>query len=358
MTESSSAAASASVGNSNANGLPSLSVVVPVFNGEAWVGPTAARVVEALKAAAWPDVDLVFVDDGSTDGTAAAVEALDLGVPVRLVRQENKGRFLARKAGIEAAGGQSIFLLDARVFTEPQAFVNLAEQFRTHPERRVWNGHVDIAVKGNPFARFWQAVTFTAWRRYLANPRLVSFGADDFDYYPKGTGCFVAPRRLLLDAYAEFSTYYDDLRRVNDDTSLIRTLAEREPVYLGPEFAFTYHARDSLKGFMRHAFYRGIHFIDGYLRPGTRYFWLLVAVLAATPVGITLAAFKPLLVLAIGAAGCVAAAALMLALRTPPAAALWFAALLPFFAAVYGAGLWVGTFMAVRTRLGRRRSGA
>jgi glycosyltransferase involved in cell wall biosynthesis len=347
MTESSPASSSASAGAR----LPSLSVVVPVFNGESWIEPTATRVVDALQAADWPGVELVFVDDGSTDGTAAAVEALDLGLPVRLVRQENKGRFLARKAGIEAAVGESVFFLDVRVFTDPQAFVNLAQQLREHPERRVWNGHVDIEVKGNPFARFWQAVTFTAWRRYLANPRLVSFGADDFDYYPKGTTCFLAPRQLLLDAYREFSTYYDDLRRVNDDTSLIRTLAEREPVYLGPEFAFTYFARDSLSGFMRHAFYRGIHFIDGYLRPGTRYFWPLVAVLAATPVGIVLAVVKPLLVLALGLLGVAAAAAAMLALRTPPAAALWFAALLPFFAAVYGAGLWRGVFLAVRTRV-------
>jgi hypothetical protein len=210
-------------------------------------------------------------------------------------------------------------------------------------------------VRGNPFAQFWQAITFVAWRRYLARPRLVSYTADDFDLYPKGTTCFLAPRARLLEAYAAFGSYYDDLHRVNDDTSLIRSIASAEPVHLGPEFACTYHSRDSLSRFLRHAYHRGFVFVDGYFRRGSRYFWLLVAFLVATPVALVLAVKAPLLTVGLALALWVILSAGFLAAGAPPASVASFAALLPLFGVVYGAGIWSGVVLAAKTSMRRGR---
>jgi len=335
----------------------SLSVVIPIFNGESWIEPTLARLRAAIaQAPGWHMADVVLVDDGSTDGTPALLDRMAADDPtLRVVHQENRGRFLARRAGLEAAGGEFVLLLDVRVFLDDDALAYLADQVGEHPDRAVWNGHCDIDVRGNPYARFWAAVTFAAWRRYLANPRLVDFGEDDFDLYPKGTGCFFAPRTSLLAAYEAFTTHYDDMRRVNDDTALLRRLAAEHRIFLGPGFACTYHARGSFKQFLNHSHYRGIHFVDGYLRRSSRYAGFIVAFLVATPVGVVALATWPVATVGVGVAGCVVAGVALLALGVPPATAGSFAALLPLFAVVYGAGIWRGVLMAARTRLRRAR---
>lgn len=54
------------------------------------------------------------------------------------------------------------------------------------------------------YARFWEAITFVAWRRYFANPRDMSYGIKDFDMYPKGTTCFFVPKTVIEDANSWF----------------------------------------------------------------------------------------------------------------------------------------------------------
>ncbi len=85
-----------------------LGVVIPAFNREAFVG-TAVRSV--LREAQNVDLDVVVVDDGSTDGTAARVLEAAGGSPlVRLVRQANGGVNAARTAGIQALSPDTDYL--------------------------------------------------------------------------------------------------------------------------------------------------------------------------------------------------------------------------------------------------------
>jgi glycosyltransferase involved in cell wall biosynthesis len=89
-------------------------VVVPVYNGAAVIG----RCLDALAAQAPPDptLEIIVVDDGSTDGTATLVEAWAKSHPqqqVRLVRQANAGPAAARNAGARLATGDLLLLTDA-----------------------------------------------------------------------------------------------------------------------------------------------------------------------------------------------------------------------------------------------------
>jgi len=86
---------------------PTVSVVIAAYN-------AAATIHEAIESAAhqsYPPVEVIVVDDGSTDGTAAVAEASGLASAV--LRQRNQGPSRARNTGIEVATGAWIALLDA-----------------------------------------------------------------------------------------------------------------------------------------------------------------------------------------------------------------------------------------------------
>jgi glycosyltransferase involved in cell wall biosynthesis len=86
---------------------PRVAVVIPAYNAEASLG---AAISGALQQTTH-DIEVVVVDDGSTDRTGAV--AASYGDRVRLLRQENQGPAAARNAGIAAASAPLIALCDA-----------------------------------------------------------------------------------------------------------------------------------------------------------------------------------------------------------------------------------------------------
>ena len=81
--------------------------MMPAYNAAWSIGAAASSVLWQT----YRDLELVVVDDGSTDGTADVVSALE--GPVKLIRQENAGVAAARNRGIEAASGELITFCDA-----------------------------------------------------------------------------------------------------------------------------------------------------------------------------------------------------------------------------------------------------
>ncbi|HTU12072.1 MAG TPA: glycosyltransferase family A protein [Allosphingosinicella sp.] len=84
-----------------------LSVVVPCFNAERFVGDALASILSQSR----PPDQIVIVDDGSTDGSVARIAGF--GDRVRLVRQANRGAAAARNAGLAATDGALVAFLDA-----------------------------------------------------------------------------------------------------------------------------------------------------------------------------------------------------------------------------------------------------
>jgi glycosyltransferase involved in cell wall biosynthesis len=96
-----------------------LSVVVPLKDEEANIGPLVERVRSALQATgAW---ELVLVDDGSTDGTFAALSAAAAADSrVKVVRlRRNFGQSAATQAGLDAATGDVIVTMDGDLQNDP-----------------------------------------------------------------------------------------------------------------------------------------------------------------------------------------------------------------------------------------------
>lgn len=90
-----------------ASGAARVSVVVPAHDAASTIG----RALRSALGQTRPPDEVVVVDDGSTDGTAAAVA--ELGDLVRLVRQAQSGPSAARNAGVAASSGEWLAFLDA-----------------------------------------------------------------------------------------------------------------------------------------------------------------------------------------------------------------------------------------------------
>jgi glycosyltransferase involved in cell wall biosynthesis len=105
-----------------------VSVVIPAHNAARFLRETLVSAAEQTLA----PYEIIVVDDGSTDGTAAVV--LDFGPPARLVRQAQRGVSAARNTGITAAEGDLIAFLDADDLWEPTKLERQVAALAAHPE--------------------------------------------------------------------------------------------------------------------------------------------------------------------------------------------------------------------------------
>ena len=88
-------------------------MVVPAYNAER----SLRRCIESVLRQTYPDLELIVVDDGSSDGTVAIAKSF--GERVRLVSQDNLGECAARNAGFSLARGEYITFLDHDDYWEP-----------------------------------------------------------------------------------------------------------------------------------------------------------------------------------------------------------------------------------------------
>ncbi|MBI5948599.1 MAG: glycosyltransferase family 2 protein [Chloroflexi bacterium] len=105
---------------------PLVSVVIPVYNGERFLG-------EAIESVCWQTYrkfEVIVVDDGSTDGSAAIARA---AAGVTCIQQENRGLAGARNTGIRAALGQLVALLDADDIWTPDKLARQVEWMGAAP---------------------------------------------------------------------------------------------------------------------------------------------------------------------------------------------------------------------------------
>jgi glycosyltransferase involved in cell wall biosynthesis len=86
---------------------PRFSVIIPAYN----ANDTLARALDSVLAQSWPAFEIIVIDDGSTDGTAAV--AASYGEKIRYMRQENAGVSAARNHGARIASGDWLAFLDA-----------------------------------------------------------------------------------------------------------------------------------------------------------------------------------------------------------------------------------------------------
>ena len=115
-----------------ANGRRRLVVVTPCYNEEAVVERFHEELVKELEALEGLDFRVLFVDDGSTDGTLARLNALRERDPRVMVASlsRNFGHQIALSAGLSRASGDAVVVMDSDLQHPPSTIPRLVEEWR------------------------------------------------------------------------------------------------------------------------------------------------------------------------------------------------------------------------------------
>lgn len=144
---------------------PRVSILMACYNGERFID----RSFKSVLAQSWPDIELVFVDDGSTDNSLVKAQSYMekfrlRGYLLQIVHQENQGAAAAAANAAKKATGKYLQLLDVDDFIMPESCRLQAEFLETNPSRNVvrTNGYIvpeeNLDLQTNPIERHPESV--------------------------------------------------------------------------------------------------------------------------------------------------------------------------------------------------------
>ena len=104
---------------------PLITVIIPVYN----IPDCLERCVASVCAQTWKNLEILLVDDGSTDGTGALCDSLaQRDGRIRVFHKQNGGSSSARNMGIENAGGEWLGFVDSDDFIEPRMYETMMKE--------------------------------------------------------------------------------------------------------------------------------------------------------------------------------------------------------------------------------------
>jgi cellulose synthase/poly-beta-1,6-N-acetylglucosamine synthase-like glycosyltransferase/spore germination protein YaaH/peptidoglycan/xylan/chitin deacetylase (PgdA/CDA1 family) len=147
------------------NAQPGVSVIVPAYNEEI----NAVRTVESLLQQDYPNMQIVFVDDGSKDSTFKTVSEYFANMPnVQVVTKENGGKATALNYGINIAVNDYVVCIDADTQLKKDAISQLMKKFYSapgKPEVGAVAGNVKVGNEINLVTR-WQSIEYTTSQNF------------------------------------------------------------------------------------------------------------------------------------------------------------------------------------------------
>jgi len=170
---------------------PTVAVVMPAFNEEEAI----AASLRSLLAVDYPaaKLEVVAVDDGSTDGTLAALrQVADEHPRVRIIEfAQNRGKRAAMAAGIRATDAEIVAFVDSDSVLEPDAVRRIVQGF-ADPKVGALCGHADVLNARATWLTRMQSV------RYFVAFRVVKAAESVFSCVTCCSGCFSAYRRAAI----------------------------------------------------------------------------------------------------------------------------------------------------------------
>jgi hyaluronan synthase len=210
---------------------PSASIVIPAFNEEDCIGQT----IDACYGAEYPEglVEVVAVDDGSSDGTWKAMLAARRRHPSLVCVQfsHNRGKRAAMAEGIRRSTGEVCVFIDSDSVIEQDGLCNIMADFRDQKVGAVV-GTADVMNKGDNLMTKMQQV------RYYVAFRVVKGSESVFGAVTCASGCFSAYRRSallgILDRW-ENQTFLGRKATYGDDRALTNMILRNHRVMFQSE---------------------------------------------------------------------------------------------------------------------------
>ena len=117
------------------------SIIIPLYN----KAPYVVKAIQSVLSQTFTDYELIIVDDGSKDNSAAKVEKAIGGQPnCRLIKQENAGVSMARNNGVAASQGEYLCFLDADDWWEPTFLEEMAKLIKEFPDAGIFGTNYTI----------------------------------------------------------------------------------------------------------------------------------------------------------------------------------------------------------------------
>ncbi len=217
--------------------MPSLSVIIPVYNRAGLIG----SVIEALLNQQTPPLEIIIVDDGSTDNTGDVVRSY----PVKYIRQENRGPASARNRGFKESKGEVVAFIDSDCIARPDWLEKVLSGFDS-PEVGAVAGSYDIANPESLLSRLIHAEI--KWRHSRFGRYIRAFGSYN-----------VAIRRDVFERLGGFDETYRTASGEDNDLSY-RILKAGYKIRFVPQALVAHYHTEKLFKYLkeqfRHAFWR------------------------------------------------------------------------------------------------------
>jgi O-antigen biosynthesis protein len=208
---------------------PRVSVIVCAFNAQS----TMLECLEGLRRVDYPNFEVIVVNDGSTDATAAIAEEY----PVRLISTPNRGLSNARNTGLEAAAGDVVVYLDSDAFPDPHWLKYLAFAFLDG---------VHVGIGGPNLAPPGLGILADCFDNAPGGPAHVLLSDREAEHIP---GCNMAFRREQLIAIGGFDPA---LRVAGDDVDICWRLQDRGwKIGFSPGALVWHHRRTTLRSYWK-----------------------------------------------------------------------------------------------------------
>lgn len=123
-----------------------VSIIVPCYN----VAPYVDVCMNSLVNQTLRDIEIICVNDGSTDGTLAALRRwAEKDARIRVIDQKNRGVSSARNAGLAVAGGEYIGFVDPDDYVDAAMYARLTETARRYDADAAACGYISFSGEGN-----------------------------------------------------------------------------------------------------------------------------------------------------------------------------------------------------------------
>jgi GT2 family glycosyltransferase len=204
-----------------------ISILIPLYNSRRYIAST----IEAALAQCWKPVEIIVVDDGSTDGSHQIAERYQQR-GVRLIRQKNAGAAAARNRAFVASGGRHVLFLDADDLISPNHLTALHRAIADAPG----------------------CIAMSTWDRFVVDPSEAQFpsrpsyrDANSVDWLTAEwrhatpmmqAGMFLIPRQVIEKA----GCWHEGLSLIDDFEFFARIILAAGGIRFGPEARLYYRS--------------------------------------------------------------------------------------------------------------------